>query len=78
MVGGLVAIFVIIVIGAFLYFEIGYNIPTGSTTGATIMTQLNSTAATVFSLAPIVGIVAIASIMIGIITRFGGGGGGGV
>ena len=73
-IGGLVAIFVVILLGSYLYFQITESMATGSTEGAAAMTTVNSTAQTVFTLAPIIGIIAVASIMISIVTRFGTGG----
>ena len=74
LVGGLVAIFVVILLGLYIYFNVVGSISGIGSTGATILTSLNSTTQTVFTLAPIIGIIAIASIMIGIVTKFGQGG----
>ena len=74
LVGGLVAIFVVILLGTYIYWTVVGSVKSGSTEGAAIMLNVNSTAQTVMSLAPIVGIIAIASLMIGIVTRFGQGG----
>jgi len=68
-VGGLVGILVVI-IGIFVYGEIAgsINVPDA---GVTPAANVNTTAGTVFGLAPIVAIVIIASMILGIVANFG-------
>ena len=69
-VGGLVGILVVIIIGIFVYGEIAgsINVPDA---GVTPAANVNTTAGTVFGLAPIVAIVIIASMILGIVANFG-------
>lgn len=75
-VGSIVAILAIIVIGWIVYWNISTSIQIENTAGQDTHADLNNTAETIFQLAPIVGIVLVASIILGVITRFGGGSGG--
>ena len=78
LVATIVAILVVIVIGLLVFTEISGSIITGTTEGATAHAAVNDTAETVFTLAPIVAIVLIASIILTVVTSFGGKGGGGL
>ena len=75
-VGVLTAVLVVIIVGLTVFWLLSSNIRTGSTPGAAVHTQVNSTAGTVFALAPIVAIVLVASLILAYVARFGSGGGG--
>ena len=76
--GMVIATLVAILVGVLVYYKLAVsandtgNNPTGRAVRAGFNTT-NTTAATVFSLAPIIGIVAIAGIILAIVTRFGQG-----
>jgi hypothetical protein len=73
---GLVMLLVTIVIGLLVYWEVNTSISVeipGSTAAA--WNSTNSTAGTIFTLLPIIGIIMIAGIMLYYISRFGGEGG---
>ncbi len=78
MVGILVAVLVIITIGMLVFYEISNSIKITSTAGKTAHSNVNNTAVTVFTLAPIVAIVLVASIILGVVTSFGAKPGGGI
>lgn len=75
MMAGVIALLIAIAIGVLVFYKINAGIATGSSTGATIHTQVNTTMQTVWTLLPITAIIAIAGVMIAIVTRFGSGGG---
>lgn len=75
MVGAIVALLVVITIGLLVYYEIAGSIAINNASGVTAAAAVNTTANTVFTLAPIVAIVLIASLILFYVTRFGGGGG---
>ena len=77
MVGVVVAVLVTITIGLLVYTEISESISITSATGITAHTNVNNTAQTIFTLAPIVAIVLVASIILGVVMTFGGTGRGG-
>lgn len=80
MVGAVVAVLVSIIVGILVYYKIAgsVSLPSGTAgVGAvTAAANVNTTASTVFTLAPIVGIVMIAGIILAIVTNFGRGSGG--
>lgn len=78
MVGVLVAVLVTIVIGLLVFTEVSNSIDIAATDGQTAHANVNATAQTVFTLAPIVAIVLVASIILGVVMSFGGKPGGGV
>lgn len=78
MVGMVVAILVVIVIGILVFWNVSDSIDIDSSDGQTVHSDVNSTAETVFTLAPIVAIVVIASIILGVVTSFGTRPGGGI
>ena len=75
MVGAVVAVLVSIIVGLLVYYKIASSIsPTGiPAAGLTAMGNVNTTANTVFTLAPIVAIVMIAGVILAIVTNFGKG-----
>lgn len=77
-----VTLLIAIIIGVLVWNEIngslGYEIDSTAarkTTYNSAWGDLNDTAVSIFGLAPIIGIVLVAAIILGVITRFGSGGG---
>lgn len=77
-VGTVVAALVVIVIGLIVFVQVSDSIKLTDATAQTVQSNVNSTAATVFSLAPIIVIVLVAGIILGVVSRFGGTSGGGL
>lgn len=75
-VGQLVGLLLIIAIGILVFWAVSSNINTGSTEGIAVHANVNSTATTIFTLAPIVAIVAVAGLILAVVGKFGTGGGG--
>ena len=78
-IGGLIALLVAIIIGVLVFYSVNEGLSFtggGTVTSRANWNSTNSTAATVWSLLPIVAIVMIASIILGVVTNFGGGKGG--
>jgi hypothetical protein len=73
MVGAVVAVLVSIIVGILVYYKIAGSINGLPAAGVTAAANVNTTANTVFTLAPIVGIVMIAGIILAIVTNFGRG-----
>jgi hypothetical protein len=80
---GLVVLLVAIVVGLLVFWEVNNGLATGFPTGLSGDTTndmlgpwntTNETSGTIFSLLPIVGIIAVAGIMLAYVSRFGGGG----
>ena len=71
-IGGVAAVLITVLISILIYWKIAgsMGIPSG---GSTAATAVNNTATSVFTLAPIIGIVMIAGIILAIVTRFGQG-----
>ena len=78
LVGGIVAVLVVIVIGILVFWSVSDSIDISSSAGQTVHSDVNDTAETIFGLAPIIAIVLIASIILGVVTGFGSGGKGGL
>ena len=75
-VGGLVALLLMIIVGILVYWETSDSITLGSADANTSRDGVNDMATTVFDLLPIVALVLVAGIIIGVIMGFGGGKGG--
>jgi hypothetical protein len=75
MVGAVIAVLVSIIVGILIYYKIAGSINGLPGAGVTAAANVNATANTVFTLAPIVGIVMIAGIILAIVTNFGRGSG---
>ena len=75
MVGAVIAVLVSIIVGILVYYKIAGSINGLPAAGVTAAANVNTTANTVFTLAPIVGIVMIAGIILAIVTNFGRGSG---
>ena len=73
MVGAVIAVLVSIIVGILVYYKIAGSINGLPAAGVTAAANVNTTANTVFTLAPIVGIVMIAGIILAIVTNFGRG-----
>ena len=71
LIGGVVAVLVTILVGVLIYYKIAANMGITGTVAKAAAANVNTTASTVFTLAPIIGIVMIASIILMIVTRFG-------
>lgn len=72
-IGAVVAILVVIVVGLVVYYKIAGSINGLPAAGVTAAASVNTTANSVFTLAPITALVLIASIIIGAILMFAGG-----
>ena len=79
--GAVIALLVAILVGVMVYWQLAKstsdslgNYNAANILGKAAFNTTNSTANTVFQLAPIIGIVAIAGIILFIVTRFGQGG----
>ena len=75
LIGGVVAVLVTIIIGILVYYKIAASMGITGTAAVAAAANVNTTANTVFTLAPIVGIVMIAGIVLAIVTNFGKGAG---
>jgi hypothetical protein len=75
MVGAVIAVLVSISVGILVYYKIAGSINGLPAAGVTAAAAVNTTANTVFTLAPIVGIVMIAGVILGVVMNFGRGGG---
>lgn len=72
-IGAVVAVLVVIVVGLVVYYKIAGSINGLPAAGVTAAASINTTANSVFTLAPIVALVLIASVIIGSILMFAGG-----
>jgi len=77
-VGAIVAILVVIVVGLVVYYKIAGSINGLPAAGVTAAANVNTTANSVFTLAPITALVLIAGVIIGAILMFAGGRKGGI
>ena len=72
-VGGLVALLLMIIVGIMVYWETSDSIDLSSDTANTSRDGVNDMATTVFDLLPIIALAVVASIIIGVIIGFGAG-----
>jgi len=77
-IGAVVAVLVTIIVGLVVYYKIAGSINGLPSAGVTAAANVNTTANSVFTLAPITALVLIASIIIGAILMFAGGKKGGI
>ena len=80
-IGGLVAFLVAIIIGILVFYSVNDNLSYSMWMGsghAAAWNNTNTTASTVWTLLPIIGIVVIAGIILAVIIGFGGGKRGGL
>lgn len=75
MVGGLVALLIMIIVGVLVYWETSDAIELPTDDANTSRDNVNNMATTVFDLLPIIALAVVASIIIGVIISFGGKGG---
>jgi len=73
-VGGLVALLLMIIVGIMVYWETSDSITLNSDDANTSRDGVNEMATTVFDLLPIIALAVVASIIIGVIIGFGGAG----
>lgn len=72
-VGGLVALLIMIIIGVLVFWEVNDAIDLGSAQANTSRNATTAMASTVFGLLPLVALVVVAAIILGIVLAFGGG-----
>ena len=72
-VGGLVALLLMIIVGVLVFWETNDAITLGSDTANTSRNATTSMASTVFNLLPIIALAIVASILLAVIMGFGGG-----
>lgn len=70
-VGGLVALLLMIIVGILVYWETSDSITLSSADANTSRDGVNAMATTVFDLLPIIALAVVASIIIGVIVGFG-------
>ena len=74
-VGGLVALLLMIIVGILVFWETSDSIVLNSAEANESKNKTTDMASTVFSLLPIIALAVVASIIIGVIIGFGGKGG---
>lgn len=72
-VGGLVALLLMIIVGIMVFWETSDSITLSSDTANDSKNSTTDMATTVFDLLPIIALAVVASIIIGVIIGFGGG-----
>jgi hypothetical protein len=72
-VGGLVALLIMIIIGILVFWEVNDSITLGSDAANTSRNTTTSMASTVFGLLPLIALVVVAAIILGVILAFGAG-----
>ena len=72
-VGGLVALLIMIIVGIMVFWETSDSITLSSSDANDSRDSTTDMASTVFDLLPIIGLAVVASIIIGVIIGFGGG-----
>ena len=75
-VGGLVALLLMIIVGVMIFWEVSDSIDLPNDDANTSRDATTDMATTVFGLLPIIGLVVVAGIIIGVIMGFGKGAGG--
>ena len=75
-VGGLVALLLMIIVGVLIFWEVSDSITLTGNASNDCKNATTDMASTVFNLLPIVGLVVVAGIIIGVIMGFGKGAGG--
>mgnify|MGYP001475870586 CR=1 FL=1 len=74
-IGGLVALLLMIIVGILVFWEVSDSIELNSDEANASKESTTEMATTVFDLLPIIALAVVASIIIGVIIGFGGGGG---
>ena len=72
-VGAVLSVLVIVLVGLLVYYKVAGSINGLPAAGVTAAANINTTANTVFSLAPIIAIVMIAGIILAVVMGFGRG-----
>ena len=72
-VGGLVALLIMIIIGVLVFWEVNDAITLSSDDANESRNTTTSMATTVFGLLPLIALVVVAAIILGVILAFGGG-----
>jgi small-conductance mechanosensitive channel len=72
-VGGLVALLIMIIIGVLVFWEVNDAITLSSDTANDSRNTTTNMATTVFGLLPLIALVVVAAIILGVILAFGGG-----
>jgi len=72
-VGGLVALLIMIIIGVLVFWEVNDAITLSSSSANTSRNQTTAMATTVFGLLPLIALVVVAAIILGIVLAFGTG-----
>ena len=70
-VGVVLSVLVMIIVGLLVYYKVAGSINGLPAAGVTAAAGVNTTANTVFTLAPIIAIVLIAGIILGVVMGFG-------
>lgn len=74
LVGAVMAVLVTVIVGLVVYYKIAGSINGLPAAGVTAAANVNTTANTVFTLAPIIAIVMIAGVILSVVSSFGKGG----
>lgn len=76
LIGGVIALLVSIIVGVLVWYKLDASITNGARPAAVglLYNNTNTTANTIWTLAPIVAIVLVASVILGIVASFGSGG----
>lgn len=76
LVGGLVALLLVIIIGVMIFWQVNDSIVLSNDEANTSRDAVTDMASTVFALLPIVALVIVAGIILAVVMGFGGGKGG--
>jgi len=72
-IGTLIALLVVIAVGAMIFFEVTDSFEGGSDEANTTIDDTQSMGETIFGLLPIIALVVVASLIIGVVAGMGGG-----
>ena len=73
MVGGLVALLLVIIVGVLVFWEVNDSITLGNEEANESRNATTDMASTVFALLPLIALVLVASIILAVVMTFGGG-----
>lgn len=76
-IGGIIAILVLVIVGMIVYYKVAGSVNGLPASGVLAAASVNSTADTIFSLAPIIAIVMVAGMILLVVMGFGRTSGGG-
>ena len=71
LVGGVISVMITILVCIIIYFKISVSINGLGANGSAVAENVNTTASTVFTLAPIIAIVMIAGVILAVVMGFG-------